>query len=183
ERHIRLKLENTLALDYPPTKLQIMVASDGSTDQTDAIVRSFSHVGVRLLRVEGRVGKTETQNQAFRRASGAIVIFSDAATLYSKDVIRKLVRNYVDPDVGAVSGRYEYVNPNGSSIGLCSILSWRYENWLKIGLSRLGTLTGCCGCIYSIRKELYRPLPRDISEDLVQALSVIAQGRRVLFEP
>ena len=183
ERAIREKLENTLALNYPPEKLQIIVASDGSTDRTDEIVESFPAELVRLLRVEGRVGKTEAQNQAVRQARGAIILFSDAATLYSKDVIRKLVRNYASRDVGAVSGRYEYVNPNGSAIGFCSALIWRYENWLKRSLSRIGTLTGCCGCIYSIRRELYRPLPRDVSEDFVQALSVIAQGYRVIFEP
>ena len=183
EKNIRQKLENTLSLDYPRDKLEIMVASDGSSDKTDEIVREFSDKGVVLHRVEGRVGKTETQNQAVKIARGDIVIFSDAPTKYKNDAIRKLIRNYNDPSIGAVSGRYEYVNPTGTPVGLGTILFWKYENFIKSRQTCINTITGCCGCIYSIRRALYEPLPKDIISDLVEPLRILEKGYRIAFDP
>jgi cellulose synthase/poly-beta-1,6-N-acetylglucosamine synthase-like glycosyltransferase len=141
EKTLRQKLDNTLSLDYPKDKLEIMVASDGSTDRTDDIVKEFVENWVVLRRVEGRVGKTETQNQAIKTAKGDIVIFSDATTTYKNDAIRKIVRNYHDPSIGAVSGRYEYVNPTGAPVGLGTILFWKYENFIKSKQTRIKTIT------------------------------------------
>lgn len=183
EKNIQKKLENTLNLDYPRDKLEIIVASDGSTDKTDEIVKRFAGKGVILHRVEGRVGKTETQNQTVKIAKGDIIIFSDATTDYKKDAIRKLVRNYNDPSVGAVSGRYEYVNPTGAPVGQGTILFWKYENFVKGRQTRIKTITGCCGCIYSVRRELYEPLPGDIISDLVEPLKILEKGKRIAFEP
>ena len=183
ERSIAAKLENTLSLDYPKEKLEVMVASDGSTDHTDKIVKGFSDRGVILKRIEGRVGKTATQNEAVRVASGEIVIFSDATTKYNRDAIKKLVQNYADPEVGAVSGRYNYVNPTRASVGIGTILFWKYENFIKSMQTRIRTITGCCGCIYSVRKETYVPLPPDIISDLVEPLKIIQRGYRIVFEP
>jgi cellulose synthase/poly-beta-1,6-N-acetylglucosamine synthase-like glycosyltransferase len=160
-----------------------MVASDGSTDRTDEIVKGFADRGVVLKRVEGRVGKTATQNEAVKAATGDIIIFSDATTKYSKDAIRKIVRNYADEEVGAVSGRYEYVNPTGAPVGIGTILFWKYENFIKSMQTRIRTITGCCGCIYSVRKEAYVPLPPDIISDLVEPLKIIEKGYRIVFEP
>ena len=183
QRNIAAKLEQTLGLDYPTDRLEILVASDGSTDQTDEIVRQFAPRGVRLVRVEGRVGKTETQNQAVKQARGEIIIFSDATTRYEGSAVRKIVRNYADPEVGAVSGRYEYFNPTGAAIGLGSILFWKYENLIKRLQTDIRTITGCCGCIYSLRKAAYVPLPADIISDLCEPLKVLEQGYRIVFEP
>lgn len=182
EKNIRKKLTEVLALDYPREQLEVMVASDGSTDRTDDIVREFRDQGVVLKRVEGRVGKTATQNEAVKAATGDVIIFSDATTVYEKDAIRKLVRNYNDPEVGAVSGRYEYVNPTGAPVGTGSILFWKYENFIKSMQTRIRTISGCCGCIYSVRKAAYVPLPGDIISDLVEPLMVIRRGYRVVFE-
>ena len=175
--------EDTLALDYPREKLQIMVASDGSTDGTDEIVKGFSKEGVLLCRVEGRVGKTETQNQAVKEARGEIVVFSDATTKYREDALRKIVRNYGDPSVGAVSGRYEYRNPTGGAVGAGTKLFWNYENFIKRKQTEIKTITGCCGCIYSVRRDLYEALPGDIISDLVEPLKILEKGRRIAFEP
>lgn len=183
EKNLAAKLEGTLALDYPKDKLEIIVASDGSTDGTDEIARSFADRGVRLVRVEGRVGKTETQNQAVRQARGEIIVFSDATTQYESQALRKIVRNYADPKVGAVSGRYEYFNPSGAAIGVGSVLFWKYENFIKRTQTRIHTITGCCGCIYSVRKVAYQPLPAEIISDLCEPLAVLAQGYRIVFEP
>lgn len=183
ERNIGAKLEQVLSLDYPHDKLEIVVASDGSTDGTDKIVRQFEDRGVRLVRVEGRVGKTETQNRAVREVTGDIIIFSDATTFYERSAIRNIVRNYADPAVGAVSGRYEYRNSTGAPIGFGSILFWKYENLIKTLQTRIRTITGCCGCIYSVRRELYEPLPEDIISDLVEPLKILEKGYRIVFEP
>jgi cellulose synthase/poly-beta-1,6-N-acetylglucosamine synthase-like glycosyltransferase len=182
EKNIARKISQTLALDYPQDRLELIVASDGSTDRTDEIVRSFADRGVRLLRVEGRVGKTETQNQAVKSATGEILVFSDATTEYEPGALRKLVRNYADPDVGAVSGRYEYFNPTGAAIGLGSILFWKYENLIKRRQTSIRTITGCCGCIYSVRRSAYVPLPPDIISDLCEPLKVLESGFRIVFE-
>ena len=183
EKNIREKLENTLSLDYPGDRLEIIVASDASEDRTDEIVKQFADQGVILHRVEGRVGKTETQNQTVKSAKGDIVIFSDATTRYRKDAIRKLVRNYNDPSIGAVSGRYEYVNPTGAPVGIGTVLFWKYENGIKNRQVKIKTVTGCCGCIYSVRKSLYELLPRDIISDLVEPLKILEKGYRIAFEP
>lgn len=183
EKNIAGKLKNTLSLDYPKGKLEIIVASDASEDNTDGVVKEFASQGVMLHRVEGRVGKTETQNQTVKMAKGDIIIFSDATTKYKKDAIRKIVRNYHDPSIGAVSGRYEYVNPTGAPVGLGTILFWKYENSVKSRQTRIETITGCCGCIYSVRKSLYEPLPRDIISDLVEPLKILEKGYRIAFEP
>lgn len=183
QKNIRAKLEQTLSLDYPHEKLEVLVASDGSTDDTDKIVREYSGRGVRLVRVEGRVGKTETQNQAVKEARGDIIVFSDATTFYDRSALRNIVRNYADSRVGAVSGRYEYRNPTGAAIGVGSVLFWKYENLIKTLQTRIRTISGACGCIYSIRRNLYEPLPADIISDLVEPLKILEKGYRVVFEP
>jgi cellulose synthase/poly-beta-1,6-N-acetylglucosamine synthase-like glycosyltransferase len=182
ERDIAQKLEGSLSLDYPRELLEIIVASDGSSDRTDEIVRGFESRGVKLVRVEGRVGKTGTQNEAIKHARGDIVVFSDATTTYDSQALRKLVRNYADPRIGAVSGRYEYRNPSGAPIGLGTVLFWKYENAIKSMQTRIWTITGCCGCIYSVRRSAYVPLPRDIISDLCQPLKILESGYRIAFE-
>ena len=183
EKSIAAKLDQVLSLDYPREKLEIIVASDGSTDRTDQVVRQYAREGVRLVRVEGRVGKTETQNKTVATATGEIILFSDATTSYEKSAVRHIVSNYADPNVGAVSGRYEYRNPKGAAIGFGSILFWKYENLIKVLQTRIRTITGCCGCIYSVRRELYVPLPADIISDLVEPLKILEKGYRIVFEP
>lgn len=185
EADLARKIENTLSLDYPADRLELLVASDGSTDRTDDIVRGFHERDprARLLRVEGRVGKTETQNQAVKEARGEVIIFSDATTEYENSAIRNIVRNYADPAVGAVSGRYNYVSREGSAVGVGQILFWKFENFIKTRQTRIRTITGCCGCIYSVRKSAYEPLPPDIISDLCEPLKILQKNYRIVFEP
>jgi cellulose synthase/poly-beta-1,6-N-acetylglucosamine synthase-like glycosyltransferase len=183
EKNIGQKIAQTLALDYPADHIEVLVLSDGSTDRTDAIVESFSDPRVRLLRVCPRQGKTHAQNQGVKHARGEILVFSDATTTYHPLALRYLACNYQDPRVGAVSGRYQYFDPGGNSpTGLGTIAFWSYENLIKRFQSRLRTISGCCGCIYSLRKSLYTELPHDIISDLVQPLWIIQKGYRVVFE-
>ena len=187
EKDIVEKLENTLSLDYPPGKFQIVVASDGSSDRTEELVKGFaghpSGVPVVCHRVEGRLGKTAAQNSAVEVATGEIVIFSDAASLYDKGAIRAFVQNFADASVGAVSGRCEYVVKKGTSVGGATKAFWALENFIKQQQTRISTLTGCTGCIYALRKALYTPLPPSIISDLVEPLTVLQQGTRIVYEP
>jgi len=183
EAGIRRKIEETLALDYPPEKLNILVLSDCSTDRTDEIVREFRDDRVRLLRAPRRKGKTNVQNLGAAMADGEILVFSDATTVYHSMALRYLACNFADLSVGAVSGRYQYFDPGGESpTGLGMMAFWSYENLTKALQSRIRTITGCCGCIYAVRRSAYTPLSPEIISDLVQPLWAIKKGYRVTFE-
>lgn len=182
EAGIKKKLEQTLALDYPPDRFEILVLSDASQDRTDEIVRQFGDPRVFLVRIPDRKGKTNAQNAGVQRAKGEILVFSDATTVYHPQALRFLVSNYQDPAVGAVSGRYRYFDEHQSPTGMGTIVFWNYENGIKVWQSRIRTLTGCCGCIYSVRRSVYTDLDPDIISDLVQPLWVVRKGHRVVFE-
>ncbi len=131
ERDLAAKLENTLTLDYPRELLEIIVASDCSSDGTDEIARSFANRGVILHRQPQRLGKTAAQNAAVAKACGEILLFSDATSLYQTDVLRKIVPSFADPSVGCVGGKLIYVDPNDSRIGRGAQSYWGYETFLK----------------------------------------------------
>jgi cellulose synthase/poly-beta-1,6-N-acetylglucosamine synthase-like glycosyltransferase len=187
EKDIGKKLDNSLSLDYPKNKLEIIIASDGSTDATDEIVKKYENNGkgvrVVLHRVEGRLGKTAAQNSAIRVCQGEIVAFSDAASLYDRNAIRALVRNFTDSNVGAVSGLCKYINKNQSAVGLATIVFWNIESFIKSNQAKIKTITGCSGCIYAVRKDLYTELPPSIISDLVEPLAILKKGYRIAFEP
>jgi cellulose synthase/poly-beta-1,6-N-acetylglucosamine synthase-like glycosyltransferase len=181
-RGIEKKILNTLSLDYPREKLRIIVVSDGSTDGTDEIVQSYAASGVELMRVEGRVGKTEARNQAIAAIEGDIIVFSDATTTYKKDVVKKIVRNFADPQVGMVTGQLIYQDDENSQMGIGQILYWKYESMIKRAQTSMGTLTGSVGCMTAFRKALYTPLPNNIIEDFTGPLMLVMKGFRVVYE-
>ena len=183
EAGIAQKLESTLQLDYPRNKLQILVASDGSSDRTNRIVAQFADRGVELIDVKNRRGKTNAQNVAVLSARNPVLVFSDATTLYDRAALKQIAGAYADPRVGSVSGRYDYFDPiAGSPAGSGSAKLWGLENRIKRMQSRISTLSGCCGCIYSVRRALYTPLAPEVISDLVQPLHVLLQGYRVVFQ-
>lgn len=183
EASLREKLEQTLQLDYPPDKMEVLVLSDGSQDRTDEIAKEFPDPRVHLVHIPERRGKTNAQNEGVKHATGEVLIFSDATTIYHPQALLYLAANYRDPGVGAVSGRYQYFDPRQDSpTGLGTVAFWNHENNIKVLQSRISTLTGCCGCIYSVRKSAYTNLSPDIISDLVQPLWVIQKGYRVVFE-
>jgi cellulose synthase/poly-beta-1,6-N-acetylglucosamine synthase-like glycosyltransferase len=183
EAVIREKLENTLKIEYPTDKLEILVASDGSTDGTDAIVGEFISSGVKLFRQEGRVGKTATQNNAVERARGEIILFSDATTLYGKDVFHAILPGFADASVGCVAGHLVYVDDENTNVGKGAKSYWGYETFLKMAESRACSLIGASGCLYAVRKSAYEPMYPEACSDFLICTTVYRQGLRSIFEP
>lgn len=180
---IREKLENALELDYPRGKLDIVVVSDGSDDGTDDIVREYSLVGVRLIRQEGRLGKTMGLNLAMETLSSDITVFSDANAMYAPDAIRKLVRHFADEQVGYVVGAALYTDGDRGASAQNENLYWRYELAIKSMESRLHSVVGGDGAIYAIRSHLWQPLQQKDINDFVNPLQIIARGYRGVFDP
>jgi cellulose synthase/poly-beta-1,6-N-acetylglucosamine synthase-like glycosyltransferase len=183
ERDLRAKLENTLALDYPPELLEVIVASDCSTDRTDEIAGEFSARGVRLHRQAERLGKTAAQNAAVELARGHVILFSDATTLYQRDVLRELMPSFADPSVGCVAGRLIYVDPASTSVGRGARSYWGYETFLKRHESRACSLIGVSGCLYAVRRSAYVPLYHEACSDFLIATKMVEQGLRAVYEP
>jgi len=187
---IAAKLANGAALDYPAGKLDFLYGSDGSTDATEALIRQLGGPNVRLCVFAPRRGKAQVLNDLAPQARGEVLIFTDANTLFDPAAARRLVRHFVDPRVGGVCGRLVLHRPEAPP-GQAPLaeadegLYWRYENKIKGWEGQLGILSAASGAIYAVRRELFRPLPngRLISDDLLIAAGVLAQGRAFTFEP
>lgn len=183
ESAIAEKLANTLAIEYPKDKLEILVASDGSTDRTDEIVKEHAHLGVKLYRQEGRLGKTVTQNNAVATATGEIVLFSDATTEYSPDVLRKVLPAFADDTVGCIAGRLVYLDNSETNVGTGAQSYWNYETFIKTSESRACSLIGASGCLYAVRRSAYRPMYAEACSDFLICTELYRQGLRSIFEP
>ncbi len=183
ELDLAAKLENTLALDYPRELLEIIVASDCSSDRTDEIAREFASRGVCLCRQSERLGKTAAQNTAVEQARGAIILFSDATSLYEPNVLRALVPNFADATVGCVAGRLEYVDSSDSRVGRGARSYWSYETFLKRHEGRVGSLIGASGCLYAVRRSAYVPLYHEACSDFIIATKMVEQNLRAVYEP
>ena len=183
ERDLATKLENTLALDYPPSQLEIIVTSDCSSDRTDEIARSFAPRGVRLHRQEERHGKTAAQNAAVTKARGEIIVFSDATTHYRPDVLKLMIPAFADKSVGCVTGRVIYQDDKDSSVGSGTQSYWNYEFFLKRHESAVCSLIGVCGCMYAVRASAYIPLYNEACSDFIIATTMVEQGLRAGYVP
>lgn len=177
---IREKLENALALDYPPDRLEVVVVSDGSTDATEQIVASYADRRV-VLRAFPRLGKTACLNQVVPTVRGDIVLFSDANSMYPEDLLMRLAGNFAAAEIGLVTGWTKYRNALGEeeSSGLYS----RLERTTKTAESLIASCVGADGAVFAMRKELFRPLADGDINDFVIPLNVIGQGRRAVLDP
>ncbi len=175
ENQIVDKLRNSQQLNYPKKLLQVMVVSDGSTDQTVKIAKEFDNVDILEL---SHGGKTKAQNEGVKLATGEIIIFSDANSIYKKSAIQLLVENFSDPSIGCTCGELRY-KEKGSQEGLY----WSYEILIKQLEGRCGRLLGANGSIYAIRKSLYVPLAEDAISDFLEPILIYAQGKKVLYLP
>ncbi|WP_447977163.1 glycosyltransferase family 2 protein [Candidatus Nitrospira bockiana] len=182
ERWVARKLDNTLALDYPESRLQIIAVSDGSTDGTAAILERYRERVDVVIRSERR-GKPSALNAGAERASGDVLVFTDANVLLEKGALRALVARFADPTVGGVSGCVALVaDRTGEPLG--EGLYMRYERWVFERESRLATMIGADGALFAVRRALFSPLPQEtIADDFDIALTVVAAGSRVVFEP
>ena len=178
---IERRLENLLALDYPPEKLSIVVASDASGDRTDELVAAVAarESRVRLLACE-RGGKVDAQNRAVRETDGDVVAFSDANAAWAPDALRRLVAALADPDVAYVCGRLRLEAADGSNQ---EGLYWRYELWLREQESRAGSITGGNGSIYALGREDYVEVDPRFGHDLAFPYLMVQRGRRAVYEP
>ena len=183
ETWIRKKLENCLSLDYPQERLEILIGSDGSEDDTNAIVSEFADRGVKLLAFHPNRGKMSVVNRVVEQARNDICVFSDISEVFDRDALRELVRHFRDPSVGVVAGNHIF-NETQSGIGVGTRVYREFKRFLWRIESRLYSTCRCDGCIYACRRELY-PFPVDttINDDVAVPLGVLSQGKRVIFEP
>ncbi len=177
---IERRIANLLELDYPAERVDIIVASDASTDNTDAIVERIAHDGahVRLVRCP-RGGKVAAQNVAIQEARGEIVACSDANAMWAPDALRLLVRSFADPDVAYVCGRLTLERPDGTNQ---EGAYWRHELWLREQESRLGSITGGNGAIYAVRRSDYVEVDPRFGHDLAFPYLMVQRGRRAVYE-
>jgi len=179
---IRQKLENALALDYPAEQLEIVVASDGSDDQTVAIAREFAPRGVRVLDLP-RGGKTAALNRAVQTVRGEVLVFSDANVFFEADALRKLVRHFADPQIGGVSGDVR-LRPDDFTLGESQGAYYRYERFIQRMESALGSIIGADGGMYAMRRALFQPIAEDlINDDFILSMGVPCRGSRLIYDP
>lgn len=180
---IAAKLENSLALDYLPERLQILVAADGCDDRTVEIIRSFAPRRVELSYDPDRRGKMAAINRAMPLVRHEILVFSDANNFYEASTLRELVKPFSDPMVGAVAGSKRIVKED-SALGEADSLYWRYESFIKKQETRLGSCTGVSGEVFAIRRDLFESPPDSvINDDFFLALSIIRRGFRLIYAP
>ncbi len=179
---LEAKILNSLALEYAPGKLTVLVASDGSTDETNVILEKYREEGIRSYLGDVKVGKTALLNRVVPALDTEIILVSDANVLYSKDVLQKIVRNFYDTQVGVVSGKVKLLNPN-KGFGASEALYYRYEWFLKYLESRLHSQIGVDGAMYAFRKRLFPCIPDNVVvDDLVLPMTISIAGKRVVSE-
>jgi cellulose synthase/poly-beta-1,6-N-acetylglucosamine synthase-like glycosyltransferase len=183
EKVIAEKVENTLKLDYPADKFEIIFALDGCTDATKQILAKYNDPRIKIIDKPEREGKVSTLNKAVPQAKGEILIFSDANSIYDPEAILKLIRNFIDTKVGCVAGRLSYTNANRTSVGQGENLYWKYETFIKMQESRLGKLLITNGSIQAVRSNAY-PYPNPAAaDDFCIPLLIQSKGFKVLYEP
>jgi poly-beta-1,6-N-acetyl-D-glucosamine synthase len=184
EKVIEYKLKNSLNLDYPKELLNIWIASDGSVDRTNEIVKKYSNINTNVHLIEfPRTGKSGVLNKSLEHLKGDIIVFSDANTEYLPDAIKKLVKHYNNPAIGCVSGRLYYRNPGEIVSGKGESFYWRYENSLKRIESKIGYIAGANGAIYSIRRSLFEPFPtRTVNDDFTASMKIVEKGYKSIYE-
>ncbi len=187
EQEIERKIRDTLALDYPPDKLEIVIVSDGSTDRTDEIVQSLAPIAGPRLQFyrKPRGGKTAALNLGIPKCKGEIIVFSDVTSHYEAGAIRELVSYHITPGVAGVTGicRFHDASKEPVGPGLGQRMYGGYEQSIRVFQSRIRTTTASAGPIHSVRRSLYAPLPDDACMDMMLPIALVRRGYRVLCAP
>jgi len=185
EMVLEKKLQNLLAMDYPPDRYEIVVVSDGSTDRTDEILRHHSPIPrIRVVLKQLGAGKACGLNDALTIASGELIMFVDARQQIEAGALRVLVENFADPDVGCVSGALILGDPDSGESGQGFGLYWRLEKKIRELESAAGSVVGATGAIYAVRRNLLGPIPEGtILDDVYIPLHVVQRGQRAIFDP
>lgn len=183
EAVIYKKIENSLALEYPQEKLQILIAADGSTDGTLEIVKKFSDQGVEISFVPERGGKIAAMNRAMLKARGDIIVFSDANNMYEPNALSRLLVPFSDENIGATTGA-KMIIQDGSDLGSAEGIYWKYESWIKMKETAFSSCIGAVGEMLAIRRDLYIPPPKNvINDDYFIVLELLKRGYRVSYVP
>ncbi|MEM9920218.1 MAG: glycosyltransferase family 2 protein [Bacteroidota bacterium] len=188
EDWIEQKIENCLAFDYPKDKITLLFVTDGSTDRTPDLIRQYAcppGVQLSLYHQEGRRGKIAAVERIMAYIDSPITIYTDANTLVNKAAIRKIVRHYADAGVGAVAGEKRIAVAKADAANAAGEgIYWKYESLLKRWDSELYSVVGAAGELFSIRTDLYQPVPKDsIIEDFFMTMRIAQRGYRVRYEP
>ncbi len=183
ESVLQEKLENSLAIDYPSEKLEILVASDGSIDRTAEIAASFADQGVQLLDMQPRRGKASVLNDAAAAAQGDLLFMCDANVMFAPKALKNLAGWFTDEQVGAATGVVELASEE-SNFGHGESFYYQLERAIQVAESRIGSMMGVDGGMYVMRKSLFRPIPADsLLDDFAISMQVLRQGRRIVFDP
>jgi cellulose synthase/poly-beta-1,6-N-acetylglucosamine synthase-like glycosyltransferase len=180
EAVIAEKITNTFLQDYPQDKIEVIVGSDGSTDHTEQIVSKIKDPRLKLLSLP-RQGKNLALNSIVEKATGSVLIFTDADSALEKDALAKIVAYLADPAVGGAAGNIHYEKGGLRNKG--ELLYWVMEHVQKKILGKGGSVTSATGQLYAIRKQLYQPIPRGVTDDFLISVQIVAAGRRLVFAP
>lgn len=183
ERVIAAKLDNLLEQNYPATRLEVLVASDGSTDGTNAIVEEYARRDprVQLLKLP-RGGKAAALNAAAARSSGEVLVFTDANAMLAPGALRRLIASMADPLVGGAGGNQRYKGSSGGGAGRGEKLYWQYDKWLKKLETDVGNTISADGSLYAVRRSLYVPIADpSATDDFAVSTKVITQGYRLVY--
>ena len=180
---IEKKIRNTLELDYPKDKIEIVVASDGSDDKTVEIAELYSDK-IRLIAYDVREGKTGLINKTIPKLKGEIIVFSDASAMLAVNALKKLISPFKDPNIGSVSGLYILRDASSTSRAEGEGFYWHYETFLKSNESTFYSILGAHGALYALRKSLFQTLPaRAINDDYILPMYGVQQKKRAVYEP
>jgi cellulose synthase/poly-beta-1,6-N-acetylglucosamine synthase-like glycosyltransferase len=180
-RVIAERLANARASEYPPDRLQVVVASDGSTDDTVALARAADPAAV-VLDLP-RTGKARALNRGAQACDGEILVFSDANAMYERSALRALAGNFADPEVGGVCGNMRTRAHGETLSGGGETSYWEYDKWLKRQESALGSIVSADGSIYAVRRSLFRPVEDFVTDDFMISVRVVEAGYRLVYEP
>jgi cellulose synthase/poly-beta-1,6-N-acetylglucosamine synthase-like glycosyltransferase len=180
---IQKKIRNTLALEYPEDKIEILIGSDGSADETVTMAEQCANEKVKIIDFKENRGKTAVQNDLVNSSKGELLAFTDAASFLSKDALRMIARNFADKRVGCVAGRMRFNDTDASITAESQGIYWKYESRIRELESKIGNLIGVDGPLYAVRCDSYAPLESNMISDLLTPLLVLEKGKKVVWEP